>query len=102
MPGQKSIYETFLVLPRPLTHRPLLPEKMAVASCAGVGRPGVVEAVALDLEGSAGAGQLVPHLLEKSAKRGLLDRDQPAAQLVPGVMVAAETEVNNYFLPVIV
>jgi hypothetical protein len=75
---------------------------MAVTAGAGVGRPGVVEAVALDLEGSAGAGELVAHLLEKSAKRGLLDRDQPAAQLVPGVMVAAETEVNYYFLPVIV
>jgi hypothetical protein len=75
---------------------------MAVATGAGVGRPGVVEAVALDLEGSAGAGQLVAHLLEKSAERGLLDRDQPAAQLVPGVMVAAGTKVNNYFFPVIV
>jgi hypothetical protein len=89
---EKQLTFFYSVFPRPLTHRPLLPEKVAVTACAGVGRPGVVEAVALDLEGPAGAGELVAHLLEKSAKRGLLDRDQPAAQLVPGVMVAAETK----------
>ncbi len=69
---------------------PLLPEQMTVAPCARVGRPGVIEAVALDLERAAGAGQLAAHLLEEPAERGLLDGDQPTAQLVPGVMVAAE------------
>jgi hypothetical protein len=72
---------------------------MAIPTSAGVGGPWVVEAVALDLEGPAGAGKLVAHLLEKSAKRGLFDCYQPASQLVSGVMVTAEKEkrTKHYF-----
>ena len=65
---------------------------MSVPLGPGVGGPGVVEPVALDLEGPAGAGELVPHLVEEAFKRGLLYSDEATAQLVSRVMVAAETE----------
>ena len=82
------------IIPKIATDYPycltVLPEEMPVPAGAGIGRPGVVEPVALDLERSAGAGQLVAHLLEEAAEGGLFDRDQPTPQLVPSVMVAAE------------
>ena len=47
-----------------------------------------VEAVPLDLEGSAGAGELVAHLAEETLEGRVLRRDQPSAQLVAGVVAA--------------
>ena len=43
----------------------LIPEKMTVSAGAGVGGPGVVEPVALDLERATAAGQLGAHSLEE-------------------------------------
>lgn len=68
------------------------PEEVAVAPGAGVGRPRVVEPVALDLERAAGAAELVAHLLEKPLERRLLYLLQLAPDPVPCIMVTAETE----------
>ena len=70
-----------------------LPEQVPVPSSPRVRRPRVVVPVALDLEGPAGAGELVAHLLEKSLEGGLFDRCQPYAQFVSRVMVTAATEM---------
>ena len=51
-----------------------------------------VEAVPLDLEGPAGAGELVAHLAEEALEGRVLGRDQPRAQLVAGVVAAPEMQ----------
>ncbi len=48
-----------------------------------------VEAVSLDLERAARAGQLVSHLLQEALERSVLRRDQARAELVASVVVAS-------------
>ena len=63
-------------------------------------RPGFlpVEAVPLDLEGPAGAGELVAHLAEEALEGRVLGGDQPGAQLVTGVVAAPEMEERGGYL----
>ena len=48
-----------------------------------------VDAVPLDLDGAAGAGEFVAHLAQESLERSVLRRDQPRAQLVTRLVAAS-------------
>ena len=67
------------------------PQEMSIPSGPGVGGPGIVEPVSLYLERSTGTAELVAHLLEESLERRLLDCYQSTSDLVPCIMLTAET-----------
>ena len=45
------------------------PQEMSIPPGPGVGSPGIIKPVSLDLERTTRAAQLVAHLLEKSLER---------------------------------
>ena len=64
---------------------------MSISPGPGVGGPGIVEPVSLYLERTTRTTQLGSHLLKKSLERRFLDSHQPASDLVPRIMLTAET-----------
>jgi hypothetical protein len=82
----------------------ILPEKISTVRpsplhCRGLLGPWLgigVEPVALDLQRAARARQLVAHLLEEPAERGLLGRHQSGSKFVTSVMAAPEKKILSF------